>query len=94
MTEKREKMFRFTEQKVKNQFLFLLFIFLLPFIGVYFDWQDKKEIVNDFNSNKKLVCTVSKNKIDVLKEDSWIYEDNYFIKDDLKILFSNCSKKD
>ena len=93
MTEKREKKFRFTEQKVKNQFLFLLFIFLLPFIGVYFDWQDKKEIVNDFNSNKKLVCTVSKNKIDVLKEDSWIYEDNYFIKDDLKILFSNCVKK-
>lgn len=94
MTEKREKMFRFTEQKVKNQFLFLLFIFLLPFIGVYFDWSDKKEIVNDFNSNKKLVCTVSKNKIDVLKEDSWIYEDNYFIKDDLKILFSNCRIKD
>lgn len=94
MTEKREKMFRFTEQKIRNQFLFLLFIFLLPFIGVYFDWKDKKEIVNDFNSNKKLVCTVSKNKIDVLKEDSWIYEDKYFIKDDLKILFSNCSIKD
>ena len=94
MTEKREKKFRFTEQKVKNQFLFLLFIFLLPFIGVYFDWQDKKEIVNDFNSNKKLVCTVSKNKIDVLKENSWIYEDKYFIKDDLKILFSNCRIKD
>ena len=94
MTEKREKMFRFTEEKIRNQFLFLLLIFLLPFIGVYFDWQDKKEIVNDFNSNKKLVCTVSKNKIDVLKEDSWIYEDNYFIKDDLKILFSNCNIKD
>ena len=94
MTEKRAKMFRFTEQKVKNQFLFLLFIFLLPFIGVYFDWSDKKKIVDDFNSNKKLVCTISKNKIDVLKEDNWIYEDNYFVKDDLKILFSNCSKKD
>lgn len=94
MTEKRAKMFRFTEQKVRNQFLFLLFIFLLPFIGVYFDWKDKKEIVDDFNSNKKLVCTVSKNKIDVLKEDNWIYEDNYFKKDDLKILFSNCNKKD
>lgn len=94
MTEKREKMFRFTEEKIRNQFLFLLFIFLLPFIGVYFDWNDKKEIVNDFNSNKKLVCTVSKNKIDVQKENNWIYEDNYFIKDDLKILFSNCRIKD
>lgn len=58
MTEKREKMFRFTEEKIRNQFLFLLLIFLLPFIGVYSDWNDKKEIVNDFNSNKKLVCTV------------------------------------
>jgi hypothetical protein len=94
MTEKRAKMFRITEEKIRNQFLFLLLIFLLPFIGVYFDWQNKKEIVNDFNSNKKLVCTVSKNKIDVQKENNWIYEDNYFIKDDLKILFSNCSKKD
>lgn len=94
MTEKREKMFRFTEEKIRNQFLFLLLIFLLPFIGVYFDWSDKKDIVNDFNSNKKLVCTVSKNKIDVQKENNWIYEDNYFIKDDLKILFSNCRIKD
>jgi hypothetical protein len=94
MTEKREKMFRFTEEKIRNQFLFLLLIFLLPFIGVYFDWKDKKEIVDDFNSNKKLVCTVSKNKIDVQKENNWIYEDNYFIKNDLKILFSNCSIKD
>lgn len=94
MTEKREKMFRFTEEKIRNQFLFLLLIFLLPFIGVYSDWNDKKEIVNDFNSNKKLVCTVSKNKIDVQKENNWIYEDKYFVKDDLKILFSNCRIKD
>lgn len=94
MTEKRAKMFRITEEKIRNQFLFLLLIFLLPFTDVYSNWNDKQEIVNDFNSNKKLVCTVSKNKIDVQKENNWIYEDKYFVKGDLKIFFSNCSKKD
>ena len=93
MTEKRATKYRYVKEKVESHFLYILFLFVCPLIFLYFHLEDRDEILNNFNSNKELICKVQSTKINVSKKDNWIYEDYYFIKGDSKIITTKCEEK-
>jgi hypothetical protein len=94
MNDKRIKIYQITKDKLENQLIYTLFIFAIPFLALLGYLNDKEDIVNAFNANKELICTSKDIKVNLLKNDNWLYEESYFIKDDSKILFSKCKIKE
>ena len=93
MTEKRAVKYRYVKEKVESSFFYVLFLIVCPIIFLYFHLQDRNNILNSFNSNKELICKVASTKINISKQDNWIYEDYYFIKGDSKIITTKCEEK-
>ena len=73
--------------------IYIVFLFIIPIIALYFSLQTRDEVLNSFNANKDLICKVGSTKINVSKKDNWIYEDYYFIKDEIKIVTTKCEEK-
>ena len=93
MNEYRASKFRFIEDKIVANTIYVIFLFLLPIVNLYFLLQSRDEVLNSFNSNKEIICKVGSTKIYVSKKDNWIYEDYYFIKDETKIVTTKCEEK-
>ena len=93
MNEYRASKFRFVEDKIVANTIYVIFLFLLPIVNLYFLLQSRDEVLNSFNANKEIICKVGFTKIDVSKKDNWIYEDYYFIKGDSKIITTKCEVK-
>ena len=93
MNEYRASRFRFIEDKIIANIIYIGFLFIVPIIALYFSLQTRDEVLNSFNSNKDLICKVGSLKINVSKKDNWIYEDYYFIKDETKIVTTKCEVK-
>ena len=93
MNEYRASKFRFVEDKIVANTIYVIFLFLLPIVNLYFLLQSRDEVLNSFNENKEIICNVGSTKIDVSKKDNWIYEDYHFIKGDSKIITTKCEEK-
>ena len=93
MNEYRASRFRFIEDKIIANIIYLGFLFIVPIIALYFSLQTRDEVLNSFNANKEVICKVGSTKINVSKKDNWIYEDYYFIKDETKIVTTKCEEK-
>lgn len=93
MNENRASKFRFVEDKIVANTIYVIFLFLLPIVNLYFLLQSRDEVLNSFNSNKEVICKVGSTKINVSKKDNWIYEDYYFVKGETKIVTTKCEEK-
>ena len=93
MNEYRASKFRFVEDKIVANTIYIIFLFLLPIVNLYFLLQSRDEVLNSFNANKEIICNVGSTKIDVSKKDNWIYEDYYFIKGESNIVTTKCEVK-
>lgn len=93
MNEYRASKFRFVEDKITANIIYIIFLFIMPIIALYFSLQSRDEVLNSFNSNKEIICKVGSTKIDVSKKDNWIYEDYYFIKGESNIVTTKCEVK-
>ena len=93
MNEYRASKFRFVEDKIVANTIYVIFLFLLPIVNLYFLLQSRDEVLNSFNSNKEIICKVGSTKINVSKKDNWIYEDYYFVKGETKIVTTKCEEK-
>jgi hypothetical protein len=93
MNEYRASKFRFVEDKIVANTIYVIFLFLLPIVNLYFLLQSRDEVLNSFNSNKEIICKVGSTKINVSKKDNWIYEDYYFVKGETNIVTTKCEEK-
>ena len=93
MNENRASKFRFVEDKIVANTIYVIFLFLLPILNLYFLLQSRDEVLNSFNAKKEIICKVGSTKIDVSKKDNWIYEDYYFIKGESNIVTTKCEVK-
>ena len=93
MNEYRASKFRFVEDKIVANTIYVIFLFLLPIVNLYFLLQSRDEVLNSFNANKEIICKVGFTKIDVSKKDNWIYEDYYFVKGESNIVTTKCEVK-
>lgn len=94
MIEKRRKKYFIINRKVQMNSYYLLFIFLIPIVALYFYLNDRQEIIDSFNKNKKLTCNVSHLTISVKKDDNWKLDGFNFVKDETKIVVSKCEVKE
>ena len=94
MNEKRLKKYEYLSSKIRTQFFILLVVFSLPFIVLYFHLNERANLINEFNNNKELICTIKPLKIDVSKADAWIVDNNSFIKGSTIIPVTKCEIKD
>jgi hypothetical protein len=94
MTEKRRIKYFIVNNRVQLQFLFTSFITIIPIIALYFHINTRNEIIENFNKNKILTCTTKDLILDVSKEDNYILDEFYFIKDKTKIPVLKCEVKD
>lgn len=81
------------EKLVLNTF-YVASLFFIPIIVMIFHLIDRKEIVNDFNQNKDLVCDINGTIINVSKHNKWFIKDYYLRRGDTKIVITDCSIKD
>ena len=93
MNEYRASRFRFIEDKIIANIIYIGFLFIIPIIALYFSLQTRDEVLNSFNANKDLICKVGSTKINVSKKDNWIYEDYYFVKGESNIVTTKCEVK-
>ena len=93
MNEYRAPRLRFIEDKIIANIIYLGFLFIVPIIALYFSLQTRDEVLNSFNANKEVICKVGSTKINVSKNDNWIYEDYYFVKGESNIVTTKCEVK-
>lgn len=94
MNKNRLKKFQITNEKIRFQFFYLLFIISIPVFILTEHLNDRENILNSFNDNKELICIINEVKINVSKKDNWIYKKPHFIKGDSEIVTTRCSLKD
>lgn len=93
MNENRAIKYKYVEEKIRIKIIYLPFLFVMPILALYFHIEKREEILDSFNTNKKLICKVGNINIDISKDDSWKYEDYYFIKNLTKIVTTKCEVK-
>ncbi|WP_198304531.1 hypothetical protein [Arcobacter vandammei] len=95
MNENRLELYENTNGKVIAWTLFILFLISFPILAVLYLEQIRNDLINDFNSNKTLVCNVSHVKIEVSKSDNWSIDNSYnFVKGPTELVISRCETKE
>ncbi|WP_198304211.1 hypothetical protein [Arcobacter vandammei] len=95
MNENRLEQYENTNGKIIAWTLFILFLISFPILAVLWLEHIRNDLINDFNSNKTIVCNVSNIKIEVSKSDNWSIDDSYnFVKGPTELIISRCETKE